>query len=839
MAGFRLNLQDLIHILRMIRIAENHARTGQLVDAQGNPIGNLVPWGLRTVSGEFNNLNNPTAGSADQVMPRLLTTTFSDAGTNPRTGQPTSYTQTSGAVYDSQPRVISNLISDQSPTNPVVLIVALTATGMAQAAATTFARNFSDTYQNLLNAKKQPGANVASLDAQLNAMLQQLRDLGVTLEGNSTGEMSVLIPNVMTDFSAPYNSFMTLFGQFFDHGLDLVGKGGSGTVYVPLMPDDPLYVPGSPTNFMVLTRATNQPGPDGILGTADDVREHVNKTTPWIDLNQLYTSHESHQVFLREYVLRDGKPVATGRMLEGSNGGPPTWEDIKYQARTVFGIELADSDVTRVPLLAADLYGNFIPGANGLPQIVTAEGLVEGNLSAPITAGQAIATGHAFLEDIAHTAAPGMVDHDRNPATPMIAKTPDEDALVGNAIPVNEFGVATTYDDELLAKHYIVGDGRGNENIGLTAVHHLFHSEHNHRIEQIKNELLVSGDLATLNEYLAVAVTAIPTAAADIEALVWNGERLFQAARFATEMWYQHFVFEEFARTVSPDIDAFVFSNTVNLDPAIVAEFAHVVYRFGHSMLNETVDLLSPDGQSLTQVGLIEAFLNPVMYAESGVDAYAAAGAIIRGMTRQVGNEIDEYLTSALRNNLVGLPLDLGTLNIARGRDTGVPTLNEARAEFFAQTGDSRLAPYTSWAQFAQFLKTPASVINFIAAYGTHPTILAATTAEAKRDAALLLVLGGQGAPADRLDFLNARGTWAATTAQGASLGGLNDVDFWIGGLAEKKMAFSGMLGSTFNFVFEVQMEKLQAADRFYYLSRTQGMNLLNQLENDSFANMV
>ena len=27
---------------------------------------------------------------------------------------------------------------------------------------------------------------------------------------------------------------MTIFGQFFDHGLDLVAKGGNGTVYVPL-----------------------------------------------------------------------------------------------------------------------------------------------------------------------------------------------------------------------------------------------------------------------------------------------------------------------------------------------------------------------------------------------------------------------------------------------------------------------------------------------------------------------------------------------------------------------------------------------------------------------------
>ena len=49
-------------------------------------------------------------------------------------------------------------------------------------------------------------------------------------------------------------------------------------------------------------------------------------------------------------------------------------------------------------------------------------------------------------------------------------------------------------------------------------------------------------------------------------------------------------------------------------------------------------------------------------------------------MTRQVGNEIDEFVTEALRNNLLGLPLDLPTINIARGRDTGVPSLNQARA---------------------------------------------------------------------------------------------------------------------------------------------------------------
>ncbi len=77
--------------------------------------------------------------------------------------------------------------------------------------------------------------------------------------------------------SAPFNLWFVFFGQFFDHGLDLVEKGGSSTVFIPLQPDDPLIngldgTPGTDDDlppelqFMVLTRATNQPGPDGILG---------------------------------------------------------------------------------------------------------------------------------------------------------------------------------------------------------------------------------------------------------------------------------------------------------------------------------------------------------------------------------------------------------------------------------------------------------------------------------------------------------------------------------------------------------------------------------------------
>jgi len=99
-------------------------------------------------------------------------------------------------------------------------------------------------------------------------------------------------------------------------------------------------------------------------------------------------------------------------------------------------------------------------------------------------------------------------------------------------------------------------------------------------------------------------------------------------------------------------------------------------------------------------------------------------------------------------------------------------------------------------------------------------------------------VFGGVDEPADRLDFLNSVGDYASDE-NGVTVTGLDDVDFWMGGLAERQMPFGGLLGSTFNFVFETQMEALQNHDRFYYLSRTAGMHFGAELENNSFAKLI
>ncbi|MFL5302697.1 MAG: peroxidase family protein, partial [Anaeromyxobacteraceae bacterium] len=702
--GFSIDAGDVRFIFHQIEVGQFHAGGGALLGPGPNQV-NLngvpdpqLPVGLRTVDGTFNNLvpipDQHRFGSADRLFPRLTTPTFGPAVAG------TSYaTKTDTAVIDSRPRVISNLIVDQSATNPAAVAAAANPCGS--------------------------GGFVCS---------------GSTAPDPDSG--ALFIPNITPDFglSAPFNLMFPFFGQFFDHGLDLVTKGGSGTVIMPLNPDDPLFVPGSKTNFMAMTRGQNQPGPDGILGTADDIQETMNTTTPWVDQNQTYTSHPAHQVFLRQYVLdAQGRPVPDGKVLDGGHCAPRgtgipgdeicnigSWADVKAQAASTLGIRLTDQDVFDVPLIVTDPYGHFKPGPRGFPQLVRPGNVrVEGDPAANGGAGldipaDALRTGHAFLNDIAHNASP-------NPGL-----TAARDGVYCYFRDPSCTTAPGTYDGDVLDAHFVTGDGRGNENIALTMVHNLFHAEHNrlvHQFDRLVHQLLTPAEIARWK--------AVDPASG------WGyGERLFQAARFVTEMQYQHLVFEEFARKIQPLVNPFL-GGITSIDAAISAEFAHTVYRLGHSMLPERVGRTNTDG-STNDARLLDIFLNPSAYNDGGpagtLTAAAAAGAIIRGTVRQVGNELDEFVTSSVRNTLVGQPLDLPAINIARGRSEGIPPLNVARRQFFATTADSALRPYASWLQFKLGLRHPESFVNFIAAYATHPSVTGATTVADKRAAAAALI---------------------------------------------------------------------------------------------------
>ncbi len=936
--GVNYDRVDLDWILRNIKMAE----AGQ------PPVNPHLPFGLREVAASNNNATgHPAFGTSDQTFPRLSTPILGLADTNPRTGGLTTYSQVTGSVFDSDPRTISNLISDQSANNPAALAAAL-----SQA--------------TVMPAVQDPN-KVISFD---------------------NNSVSLNIKNVTPDggISAPYNTWMTLFGQFFDHGLDLVNKGGNGKVIIPLLADDPLFVPGGQSNFMVLTRASmvRGAGADGIVGTADDTFTHesTNAVTPVIDQSQTYSSHPAHQVFLREYIRSaDGTIHSTGGLLSHTNAAAAgtivgqaagaadgsshmaTWGDMKANALTNLGLRLSDYDVVSVPLVLADAYGNVIRGANGFAQVTyqvlqtvvtrdsagaiissvttvatetTAEGTAAGldidHIPVPgafvggtvglVTTSfvtQYVGAGAAFINDMAHNASPF-----NDFGQPL---NPDGDGIAGNAITVNPLtGQNTAYDGELLNSHYVAGDGRVNENIGLTAIHDVLHSEHARLVAITKAQVqaqLDKGDTSFASEWVLPGTVLTPGTA--IAANQWNGERLFQAARFGTETQYQHLVFEEFARKVAPDVHVFS-GGDIHLDPSVFAEFAHTVYRFGHSMLDDTISRvnlttgqqvaqLNSSGQAIvntnpfidsfthhettsatsidpatglpvanvanptfgkpTELGLLQAFTNPLAYLNQGADA---AGQLALGSTSQVGQEIDEFVTGTLRNNLLGLPLDLPALNIARGRSEGVAGFNLVRNELYQQTHEAYLKPYENWHEMGQFLKHPESLVNFIAAYGTHASIVNATTLVAKRAAALALVTHGDVSPtalgfdpdafnyihslgayannaadprAVHTPLLNADGTAQVDTAGHAlldpvtpkystgSVTGLDAIDLWIGGLAEKQNLHGGLLGSTFDYIFKLQMEQLQDADRLYYLPRIEGMHFSDQIEDNSFATMI
>ena len=403
---------------------------------------------------------------------------------------------------------------------------------------------------------------------------------------------------------------MTLFGQFFDHGLDLITKGG-GTVFVPLQPDDPLYVAGSPTNFMVLSRAvtTRALGPTASLGTADDdpwAHQHhhaLHRPEP-----DLHLAPVAPGVPARIRRLVDGKPVATGHMLDGAS----------YRRRQLGRRQGTGRRDAGHP---ADRHGrastcrcwrptataNSSAAPNGFVQLVTAHRPGGSAIRRPTAAsGTPAARGrhphrpcipdrHRAQRGAGHrsTTRPAMpIDGSRRPA----AAQPDYDPTKPIAGQSADCCAARwTYDNEMLDRHFVTGDGRGNENIGLTADALRCSTpsttgwstttrKHHPRQRRPRHPQRMADD------GLSPSASRPARSPRTIAALPWDGERLFQAGRFVTEMQYQHLVFEEFARAraARPSIPSSS-TNSADIDPAIVEEFANVVYRFGHSMLTETV----------------------------------------------------------------------------------------------------------------------------------------------------------------------------------------------------------------------------------------------------------
>ena len=731
----------------------------------------------------------------------------------------------------------------------------------------------------------------------------------------------------------------------------------------------------------------------------------TNSISPFVDLSQSYGSIISHTFFVKEYDTDNG--VATGRLVSGHTnadhpfGSVSTWADIKANALRI-GLTLHDQDVTGIPQLRLTATGevysilnvrltfNGTTNVNTGTEVITINnhGLATGDMLHYTSAGAGVGglsqvddyfvravSGdtiklYASLNDARNdlnainiTAGGGnnqvftgvgfeilgnnqayieatniggqtvyVTDTDRAALTTAGLTLKDighaflndiaPTALGGNLVASGNFNshgdLSLLANATLLNAHVVAGDGRTNENIALTSIHDIFHSEHNRVLQAIQALELARQTLGD-PAYIAGYVTM-------------TGEEQFQAAKLVTEMEYQHMIFNEFARKLSPNINAFG-AYDVTINPAISAEFAHAVYRLGHSMLTDTVDM----GPGNAPIALLNAFLNPGSYTDT------TAMNVALGTSNQVGNAIDEWVVDTLRNNLLGLPLDLATFNIARGRDAGVPTLNETRAQLYAQSPIGSLRPYTSWEDFGKNLTHGNDTLKaFIEAYsrdtilvdfgsavdGYNPLLISdwnkLQTSTAIHFDAIITSGGSVNASNDTITSAAHGFTYGDSiiynVANHTEIGGLksgglyfvgtsttntfqlydtrahaiaggttglvdlgaagdftsgvehhfmnsdaskylaalfaaadaamangafmqqnqdfNNVDLWIGGLAELPVT-NGMLGSTFDFIFANQMQVLQSGDRFYYLSRLAGTNILAQIDTQLLSDIV
>ena len=700
------------------------------------------------------------------------------------------------------------------------------------------------------------------------------------LVSNALGAQAGPMPN-----SGGWNEANMSFGQYFDHGLDFLERSGAGqSIASATASQDPLTKPSggavgvvgdrgaqfvmdpvSRTLVQVAFFNAGRHGAAGLYsftlnnGVATPVKSAAailgralvdtdvlsrNKTEAFIQNSQAYGSHNAHAYLLRESARFDAAGVYTDQAgVVYKIGGTVNGRKVTGVANGL--VRLTD---TTAPggfqlVKTAKLLSSRLLSGDGLPQIPTYAEILLNNgvnpslINAILTAnsGNGVAIGSsawlALTKDPRFVNAGNVQDFDPTSPTykalsgaPLIGDTAkainatagsiknlaDANFSVLAAIDQNLDGIpdvlqgqtpaalapifpgrpisapllaaqplikAEDWGAGLLLFHAVTGDWRANENIGLSTFHTLWTREHNFQVDNLK---------ATAANF---GVTGISEA------------DLHSMARIIVEAEYQKMIYEEFAPSLAGskvlDLGAgqhgFAGYNP-NVDASVSLEFAVASYRVGHSQISQDL---------ITGVDLFNGFLNPALFYGYGTSAIQA------GLLQQAHEVIDTLMTDAVRNNLVTRNLDLFTANVLRGREVGLPGLNQMRRELFTNgpllkangtdttarfQGNPLFKPYGSWEEFGSQMRDwkPAT------------------------DAA------GQARAFNQAD----PSSWGSSdllTKFRSVYARLEDVDAWVGMLAEKPTGDTGQMGPLMAYVFLEQLDREQEGDRFYYIPRLKG----------------
>ncbi|MGB5770620.1 MAG: peroxidase family protein [Crocosphaera sp.] len=211
---------------------------------------------------------------------------------------------------------------------------------------------------------------------------------------------------------------------------------------------------------------------------------------------------------------------------------------------------------------------------------------------------------------------------------------------------------------------FLAGDSRVNENPGFMAVHGLFVREHNRIVDEI-SEALDQGRRRITRFFEETGLS--------------RGEFLYQSARRIVGAQIQQITYNEFLTALIgedalPEYDGY--DSTVN--PDISVELQAAAFRIGHTMLSSQFLMVDSEGNA-EALPLRDSFLETGIVLENGIDEF------LSGLAAQQAQEIDELVVDDVRNFLFGNPgeggFDLTAINIQRGREEGVGSLNFVRAE--------------------------------------------------------------------------------------------------------------------------------------------------------------
>ena len=359
----------------------------------------------------------------------------------------------------------------------------------------------------------------------------------------------------------------------------------------------------------------------------------------------------------------------------------------------------------------------------------------------------------------------------------------------------------------------VAGDVRANENIALTSLHTLFVREHNRLVAALPDRL--------------------------------PAELRFQIARRVVMAEIQHITYTEFLPALGIQLAAYR-GYRANVDATLSNEFAVVGYR-AHSMVHgefeprgiladytpEQLDAIRAQGVDVVVAGEVVEFVIPLNVAFGNPDLVEAIGldAILLGLGAERQYRNDEMIDDQLRSVLFQLPgpgvpdpsdcldgpplpecfqtvLDLGAIDIKRGRDHGVPVYNELRVAY-------GLEPKASFAEITgeeteEFpddpLIDPEDPID-------DPDILSFVRLQDAEGRELVI-----GSPeADEQAVVGIRRTTLAARLK-AIYGAVDRLDAFVGMLAEPHLPGSE-LGELQTAIWKEQFRRLRAGDRYFYLN--------------------